>query len=133
MRKTPRTELRALLLAAVLLCMAVVGFERSTKSADLRGTVTDSTGGVIPGAKVVIVNTETGVTTDLTTNDAGIYDSVSIRPGKYRVTFSKEGFGKLVRESVTLDVGVLSIDAQLAVGSSQQEIQVTAEIGRAHV
>ena len=127
MRKTPRTALRALLVAAVLLCMAVVGFAQSTNSADLRGTVTDSTGAVIPGAKVVIVNTETGVTTDLTTNDAGIYDSVSIRPGKYRVTFSKEGFGKLVRESVTLDVGVLSIDAQLAVGSSQQEIQVTAE------
>jgi hypothetical protein len=123
MRKTPIT----LLAAALSLCMAVAGLAQSTNSSDLRGTVTDSTGAVIAGAKVSIVNTETGVSTDLTTNDAGIYDSVSIRPGKYRVTFSREGFGKLVRDGVILDVGVLSLDAQLTVGASQQEIVVTAE------
>src|SRR5262249_40283808 len=39
----------------------------------------------------------------------------------------KEGFGRLVREGVTVDVGVLSIDAQLTVGAAQQQIQVTAE------
>jgi hypothetical protein len=59
--------------------MAVAGLAQSTNSSDLRGTVTDSTGAVIPGARVTIINTETGVTTDLTTNDAGIYDSVSER------------------------------------------------------
>jgi hypothetical protein len=107
--------------------MAVAGLAQSSNSSDLRGTVTDSTGAVIPGAKVTIINTETGTTTDLTTNDSGIYDSVSIRPGKYRIIFSKEGFGKLVRDGVTLDVGVLSIDAQLAVGTAQQQIEVTAE------
>src|SRR5260370_4388483 len=126
-RPWPVTALRPLLVAAVSWCMAVPGLAQSTNSSDLRGTVTDSSGAVIPGAKVTIVNTETGVTTELTTNDAGIYDAVSIRPGKYRVTFSKEGFGKLLRDGVTLDVGVLSIDAQLTVGTAQQEIQGTAE------
>jgi len=126
-RPWPATSLRALLLAAVSLCMAVGGLAQSTNSSDLRGTVTDATGSVIPGVVVTIVNTETGITTNLTTNDAGIYDSVSIRPGKYRITFSKEGFGKLVRDGVTLDVGVLSIDAQLTVGLAQQEISVTTE------
>ena len=82
---------RALLVAALSLCIAAAGFAQSTNSSDLRGTVTDSTGAVIPGAKVTIINTETGVVTDLTTNDAGIYDSVSIRPGKYKVTFSQRG------------------------------------------
>ena len=119
---------RALLVAAALFCMVAPGFAQSTNSAELRGTVTDSTGSVIPGTKVTILNTETGVTTDLTTNDAGLYDAVSIRPGKYRVTFAKEGFNRLVRENITLDVGVSpSVDAQLTVGTSQQEIQVTAE------
>jgi hypothetical protein len=126
-RPRPATTLRALLVAALSLCMAIAGFAQSTNSSDLRGTVTDSSGAVIPGARVTIVNIETGVITDLTTNDSGIYDSVSIRPGKYKVTFSKEGFGRLVRDGVTLDVGVLSLDAQLTVGSSQQEIQVVAE------
>jgi len=126
-RPWPATTLRALLVAALSLCMAAGGFAQSSNSSDLRGTVTDSTGAVIPGATVTITNTETGVVTVLTTNESGIYDSVSIRPGKYQVTFVKQGFGKLVRDGVTLNVGVLSLDAQLTVGTSQQEIQVVAE------
>jgi hypothetical protein len=118
---------RALLVAAVSLFLAVAALAQSTNSADLRGTVTDSTGAVVPGVKVLILNIETGIDIELTTNDAGVYDSVSIRPGKYRVTFTKEGFGKLIRDGVTLDVGVLSIDAQLTVGSALQQIEVTAE------
>jgi len=125
--RNKQVALRALLVAAVCLCMTVAGFAQSTNSSDLRGTVTDSTGAVIPGATVTITNTETGVVTVLTTNAAGIYDSVSIRTGNYRVTFSKEGFGKLVRDGVNLDVGVTSLDAQLTVGTSQQQIEVTAE------
>jgi len=121
-----RAVVRALLFAAATLGLTFNAFAQSTNSADLRGTVTDASGSVIPGAKVTILNTETGVTTELTTNDAGIYDSVSIRPGKYRVTFSKDGFGRLVRDGITLDVGVLSIDAQLTVGAAQQILEVTA-------
>ncbi len=127
MRNTPPTMSRALAVATAFLCIAAAGFAQSTNSADLRGTVTDSTGALIPGAKVTLLDTETGVTTDLTTNNAGIYDAVSVRPGKYRITFFKEGFGKLVREGITLDVGVLSVDAQLTVGASQQTVDVTAE------
>jgi hypothetical protein len=126
-RLWPATASRALLAAVLSLCMAVAGLAQSTNSSDLRGTVTDSTGAVIQGVRVTIINTETGVATELTTNDAGIYDSVSIRPGNYRITFSKEGFGKLVRDGVILDVGVLKLDVQLTVGTAQQEIQVTAE------
>src|SRR5262249_10804911 len=118
---------RALFVGALSLWIAAATFAQSTNSADLRGTVTDSTGAVIPGVKVTILNTETGVTTELTTNDAGIYDSVSIRTGKYRVTFDKEGFNKLIRDGVTVDVGILKIDAELKVGSSQQQVEVTAE------
>src|SRR6202035_5194037 len=115
-RKHPRG--RTIFLCAAFLCAAVAGFAQSTNSSDLRGTVTDSTGAVIPGAKVTIFNTETGSSLELITNASGIYDSVSIRPGKYKVTFSKEGFQKLVRDGVNLDVGVLSLDAQLTVGQS---------------
>jgi hypothetical protein len=118
---------RALLVAAVSLLLATAAWAQSTNSADIRGTVTDSTGAVIPGVKVTLLNTETGVAMELTTNEAGIYDSVSIRPGKYRITFSKEGFGKLINDGVTVDVGVRSVDAQLAVGTAQQQIEVTAE------
>jgi hypothetical protein len=119
--------LRSMAVAAVLLYGAAASFGQSTNSSDLRGTVTDSSGAVVPGTKVSIQNLDTGVVRDLTTNNAGIYDSVSILPGRYRITFSKEGFEKLVRDGVTLDVGVLSVDAQLTVGTSQQQISVIAE------
>ena len=82
---------------------------------------------MIPGAKVVLVETSTGVTKQLTTNDAGLYDAVSVITGTYKLTFSKEGFGALVRDGVTVDVGVTTINAQLAVGTAVQEVDVTGQ------
>jgi hypothetical protein len=114
-------------LALCLIFTSAASRAQSTNSADLRGTVTDATGAAIPGVKVTVVNVDTGVTTELTTNYAGVYDAASIRTGKYKITFSKEGFSKLIREGLTLNVGVLSVDAQLTVGTAQQQIDVTAE------
>ncbi len=126
-RGWPAKMLRALLVAAISLSTAITGFAQSTNSGDLRGSVTDPSGAAIAGAKVTVLNTETGVTKNFTTNDAGIYDTVSILPGKYKLTFEKEGFGKLVRDGIDLDVGVLKIDAQLTVGSTTTQVNVTAE------
>ena len=126
MRKTLRLG-RVLTLFTSVLCFAGISLAQSTNSVDIRGTVSDSTGAAIPGAKVSILNVETGVVKDLVTNGAGIYDAVSILPGHYKLTFSKEGFSSLVRDGVNLSVGVMSLDAQLAVGTSQQQIQITAE------
>ena len=115
-------------LLAAWLCMAALGLAQSTNSADIRGRVTDASGSAIPGVQVTILNVETGVPTELTTNGAGIYDAVSILPGNYRVTFNKDGFGVLVRDGIALSVGVVSMDVQLSVGTSQQQIVVTAEV-----
>ena len=73
------------------------------------------------------MNTETGVARTLTTNDSGVYDAVSIIPGNYRVTFSKDGFDKLVRSGIELTANAISIDGQLHVGTSQTEVQVTEQ------
>src|SRR5258708_40388 len=113
-----RTRFRAFTVVALCMVMAATTFGQSTNSADLRGTVTDSTGAVMPGVKVTILNTETGITMDLTTNDAGLYDSVSIRPGKYRLTFSKEGFSKLIRDGVTVDVALFETVQEVQINTS---------------
>ena len=115
---------------AVLLLVLSAGlcFGQNTNSGDLRGVVTDATGAVVPGVTITILNVETGVVRTLTTNQSGLYDAVSILPGNYRLTFSKEGFDKLVRDGITLQVGApLTVDAQLTVGTAQQQISVTAE------
>jgi len=80
-RLWPATASRALLVAALSLCMAGFGLAQNTNSGDIRGTVTDATGAVIPGATVTLLNIDTGVTNELVRNSVGLYDAVSILPG----------------------------------------------------
>ncbi|MBI4893131.1 MAG: TonB-dependent receptor [Acidobacteria bacterium] len=122
-----RLAVRLLLVLLCLISLAVTGLAQNTNSADIRGTVTDATGAVVPGVSVTILNVNTGVKKALTTNEAGIYDAVSLVPGRYQLTFSKEGFSQLVRGPLTLDVAVISVDAQLGVGTTQQQIEVTTD------
>src|ERR1700676_1044288 len=100
------------------LCASQLGFAQNTNSGDIRGTVTDATGATVPGVSVIILNTDTGVSRELTTNSSGLYDAVSILPGRSSITFSKEGFQKVQRPGIDLPVGAISVDAQLSVGET---------------
>ncbi|MGA1996361.1 MAG: carboxypeptidase regulatory-like domain-containing protein, partial [Bryobacteraceae bacterium] len=118
---------RVLPVALLIICVAGFGLAQNTNSGDIRGTVTDATGAVVPGVSVTLLDTDTGVAKELVTNSVGLYDAVSILPGHYKITFSKAGFGKVVREGITLEIGAISVDAQLAVGAAQQQVEVTAD------
>jgi hypothetical protein len=107
--------------------LASFGFAQNSNSGEIRGVVTDPSGATVPGVTVTILNTQTGVSKDLTTNSAGVYDAVSIIPGNYQVTFNKEGFSKLVRSGIDLTANTITIDGQLKVGTSLQEVQVTEQ------
>lgn len=82
----------------------------------------------MPGVSVTILNTQTGVTRDLVTNGSGIYDAVAVLPGTYSITFSKEGFNKLVRSGIEITVSPVAVDVQLAVGTATQEVSVTEQV-----
>ena len=127
-RLWPATASRALLVAALSLFMAGFGLAQNTNSGEVRGTVTDPSGALIPGVTVTLLNTNTGVSTELVTNSAGLYDAVSILQGTYRITFAKEGFQKLTREGIVLAVGAMSVDVQLVVGAAQTEVVVTGTV-----
>jgi hypothetical protein len=105
-----------------------IGIAQSTNSGDIRGTVTDSTGAVIPDATVTIVNLDTGVSKDFTTNRDGLFDTSSIVAGRYSVTFTREGFDKLVRGPITVDVGFMTVNGQLKVGQVSQEVTVNTDV-----
>ena len=123
-----RSCVRKLAFCGAMFCLAGISLAQNTNSGEIRGTVTDPTGAAIPGAKVTVFNVETGVSLDYYTNAAGLYDTVSILPGRYRVTVSKEGFTTLVRDGITVEVGApLTIGAMLSVGTSTQQIQVTGD------
>jgi len=116
------------LVGCLLLCVTGTGFAQNSNSADLRGTATDPSGAILPGVTVTVVNNDTGVSRVFVTNSDGLYDTNSILPGTYTVTFSKPGFEKLVKNSIVLQVGLATVDGALKVGSITQEVVVTSTL-----
>src|SRR5271156_973862 len=102
---------------------------QSLVSGDIAGTITDSTGAAIPGAKVTVRNTGTGQVKDATTSGAGNYRISLLQPGEYTVTATAEGF-QTTQGSLTLSIGqIASQNLKLAVAKSSTTVQVTgAEI-----
>jgi hypothetical protein len=95
---------------------------------DIRGIVTDTSGAAVPDVTVTVLNKNTGVSKDFTTNQDGLYDTSSIVPGTYEITFSKDGFQKFVRSSITLIVGNTTINAQLSIGAVSEQVVVNTDL-----
>jgi hypothetical protein len=91
----------------ISLLLAVCGFAQSGSST-VAGTAKDPVGAMIPRDKVKVVNEQTGSALDTLTNDTGIYRVGSLLPGSYRLEVEFEGFQRLVRGGVTVEVGRLS-------------------------
>jgi len=95
--------------------------------ATLTGTVTDSSGAVIPGVSVTATNLETKLVTSATTNEVGLFRILNLTVGQYSVWFKKQGFKSVERTGVTLTISqVAEIDVTLQVGAVAQTVEVTA-------
>ncbi len=92
------------------------------------GVVTDQSNAVIPGAKVVITDTATGVSRTLVTSGSGDYVAPNLEPGPYSVTVEANGFQKFQRLGLQLEVARdIRVDAELHPGSVATTLSVTAE------
>ncbi len=80
----------------LLLSLGAVASAQSTATGEIRGTVSDSTGAVIPKASISVLNVDTGEEKVFTTNNDGLYDTASTPHGHYKVTMTAPGFEKLV-------------------------------------
>ena len=123
MKKTILWVLSSYLFWAGLACLG-----QSTNSGDIRGTVTDPSGALMPNVRVTVTNVATGVSKEFSTNDSGLYDTDSIVTGSYIVTFTKDGFQKLVRGPLTVQIGFTTVNAELSVGATTQEVTVNADV-----
>ena len=107
-----------------LFCAGTI-FGQATNSADVTGTVTDTTGAVVPGVKIVVNDLDKGLERDITTNGAGAYDSGPIVANDhYTITFSREGFQSLQRGPMVLQVGQTGLNVQLSIGKATQQVVV---------
>ena len=94
----------------------------------ISGTVTDPTGAGVPGAWVTVINTGTNFTFRTSTRDSGSFVAPAMPVGDYNVTVEKQGFRKVLRSGITLQVDQNAvIDARLDVGSTAETIEVSAE------
>lgn len=120
---------RALAVGAILLAapLVVVPMPAQTGTGTITGAIADATGAVIPGARVVVVNTDTNFTFNSESNAAGLFRVGSLNPGPYRVTIEAEGFRSHVTEDVALRAGAnFLVTAVLEIGTVTEQVEVTA-------
>jgi hypothetical protein len=117
-----------LILAVAFLMPSETRTYAQVVGATLSGTVTDTTGAILPNVHVSIRNTATGITRGITADTAGFYTAPNLLPGNYEVTFSASGFATQVSSGVTLTVGAQQVlNVSLRVGTMSQQVTVTGE------
>jgi hypothetical protein len=97
-------------------------------NASLSGTVTDSSGAAIPGAKLSITNEATGFQAAFVSDAAGSYSFRNLTPGKYTLVVSMTGFKAETQKGIELGVNQTAhTDIHLAVGQMSETVTVTAD------
>src|SRR5580698_6669460 len=106
---------------------AIAAHAQLATTTSLVGTVTDSSGKLIAGAKVTATETRTLDTHATTTNDQGNYTFEFVRVGVYSITVEQSGFQKLTKTGIVVDVDqTVRTDVALSVGAVTQSVTVEA-------
>ena len=115
--------LTGLLLAALFISCLPAFAQNATGS--IGGTVTDASGAIIPGAKIVLRNEGNGVTRESVSDSAGFFNFVAVYPGSYTVTINAAGFAPWEETGLPLSQGAnLSANAVLKIGTSTTQVEV---------
>lgn len=98
-----------------------------TNTGRISGTVTDSSGGVVPGAAVTVLDEATGTVRTVKTNDQGFYVVTNLPVGSYSVSATQQGFGNQKKTGNRLYAdGRVTVDFVLSPGNLTESVQVTA-------
>jgi len=121
-------SLRIPLVLVMLLVFAGGLFGQAGATGTILGTVTDSSGAIIPNVKVTVTNTGTNIAFRTTSGSAGDYYAPSLSPGTYSVSAEVKGFEKSVTTGFTLQVDQkVRIDLALKPGAVTETLEVTAQ------
>src|SRR5688572_18881777 len=111
--------------SVLILLVAASAWAQAT--AQINGTVTDASGGVLPGATVTAIQTDTGFRRESVTNELGAFVLSNLPIGPYRLEVALSGFRTHVQTGVTLDIGSSpSITVALALGELTETVSVEA-------
>src|SRR5207244_7690293 len=105
-----------------------VSLEAQTLKGTILGTVSDTSGAVIPSVQVILTETGTNARRTLVTNDSGLYVAANLDPGSYRVEVEHTGFRRTVHDNIELAPNnTVRVDMQLTPGAVSETIDVTGE------
>ena len=115
-------HVRRILIAAIFALLASLPARLAAQAsfaAQLRGTVQDASGAVVPAASLIITNDATGVEAKVASDGSGRYIFNNLQPAAYTVTAEAKGFSKLVQSGIVLRVSQQSVlDLTLRVGAA---------------
>jgi hypothetical protein len=115
------------LVLSIMLCASFATAQ--TTSTELLGTVTDPSGGVIPGASVTLLRVETNERRNVITSNSGNYSFPLIEPGEYRITVESPGFQRLEKTGIRVELQQKArVDFQLVMGSPTETVEVVAQV-----
>src|ERR1700738_3125753 len=127
----PRGTMKSILLASLLFFLSLSPGAKAQgvgASGEIRGTVFDPTGGVIPNASVEAVDTAKGTHPTATADGNGQYEFPNLPPATYEVTVRHAGMQTQVRKGLELEVGqTATMDFRLALEGTTVQEEVSAE------
>jgi hypothetical protein len=115
---------------SLFLLLLVAGTLRAqvAGTANIQGTITDSTGAVIPNAAVTLTEESTQVQHATKTDGSGVYAFPNVTIGTYSVSVVTQGFETYTQTGIVLEVGSsISVDVKMTVGAESQKVEVAAE------
>ena len=131
-RSGNQRALRTVLYFCLALLLSALPALAQTITGRIDGKVTDSSGGVLPGATVTVVNEGTALTTVRVTDESGTFTITNLPVGSYSVTAELQGFRRQQRTGFELTAdGRLTADFSLGVGELSESVEVTAVAGEA--
>ena len=110
---------------AALVLTSVPAFAQIGGAANIGGTITDESGGALPGVTVTVTNTAIGRSQTLVTGSDGRYRAVALQPGPYELVAELQGFGTFKRQLTLVVAADSTLDITLGVGTLSETITVS--------
>jgi hypothetical protein len=114
--------------ALAVLLLPVLAAAQTAATGNIEGVVTDASGAVLPGATVVVRNTETNATREAVTDEGGRYRASALQPGTYEVTVTFSGFNASPISGIAVLVGQThAVDVRMRPAGVMETVTVTGE------
>src|SRR5713226_7603328 len=120
----------SLLLGFLLLSLLAPAFGQEVTGA-LVGVIRDSSGSTVPGASLILISQDTDAQRQTISDEAGSYQFLLLRAGKYRLTVEAPGFQRLVQSDIIVNTTErVRLDLTLQVGAVSETVTVVGETPR---